>query len=729
MSNFGLFNFNISKATPTTSTTNANTTSLPVSSVAKTNSSTMESNGIPKESSLNFLKMQKASSEASSNLGSIENTSASGDVNSTAVNIPETAHTGEKQDLINIFEKFNLEKSKNPSEVDLVEEKFEQFKYSKQQASSENTASEKEYHGTTESTILNSSGEHGKSMLETGEKVGTDSHDQLAPIAIEENVARSFNEADKQEKNLKTIDSKKPIGDVSSSNVPDINSMTNQPYIIDDAIHEEDETTRERAAENLQDGSENNSSHENYPLASDLLTMDNNEPVEEMQYEISEKTELTTQHKESRLQRPHALRKDSIVKASKGIVNANEQYQQSHRPFDFQIFLSHLRNKNADPIVRYIRSFLMSFARQASTMSVTQMMKAVKNFKLFIEDKFHVYEPFASMDETDVENSIEGVEKLIMNRLYEFCFPPEAMKKSIIRSSSAMSRDLSDDAAFSVQVEKFSWILGSHLDVDFDSLSEKKKTTSRDNIDYMEYAAKELNKINNYRAPRDKIICILNACKILFNLLRVTDQETNADAFIPLLILVIIKAKTQNIISNLHYIERFRGENWLNHGETSYYLSTMQGAISFIQNIKREDLTIDETHFAAHMEAWNAEVRQRLREELEPSKDGAEITTHPQRKGMLPSNVLMASAEMFTRSISNFIAPSEEASDLMPSEESLQNERNQPNFTEAQVDEVFNQLLEIFPSLDRDIMRDIIVMNKADFEVSLDVCLQLVNDD
>ena len=116
---------------------------------------------------------------------------------------------------------------------------------------------------------------------------------------------------------------------------------------------------------------------------------------------------------------------------------------------------------------------------------------------------------------------------------------------------------------------------------------------------FLEYAITELNKINNYRAPRDKIICILNACKIIFSYLKLSKQETNADSFIPILILVIFKAKTDHLISNIHYIENFRGQEWLLHGETSYYLSSIQGAVEFIQNITAEDLTISQAEFDA----------------------------------------------------------------------------------------------------------------------------------
>ncbi|GEQ69587.1 hypothetical protein JCM33374_g3259 [Metschnikowia sp. JCM 33374] len=161
-------------------------------------------------------------------------------------------------------------------------------------------------------------------------------------------------------------------------------------------------------------------------------------------------------------------------------------------------------------------------------------------------------------------------------------------------------------------------------------------------------------------------------------------------------------------------------------------MAFQSSVITFIQNIKMEDLTIDKTHFDAHMEACEAEVRQRGWNQPQHNNRNSDannraLPTH--KPGLLPSNMLMASAEMFTKSISSLINPSDEApSDSASAENSSQSQQNQADFTEDQVNEAFGQLSEIFPSLDKDIMRDIIVMNKADFEASLDVCLQLVND-
>lgn len=424
---------------------------------------------------------------------------------------------------------------------------------------------------------------------------------------------------------------------------------------------------------------------------------------------------------ESLTSKPITKRHNSITRIT-AAVNPKEQHRQSHKPFDFQVFLAHLKNKRAAPLVKYIQSFLVSFSRQSNVLTASQMIKAVKNFKEFMNAKFLEYEPFASMDAVDLENSDEGVEKLIMNRLYDYCFSPEAIKKFGKNSPQSVFKDVHQDYEFSLQLEKFSWVLAVHLDIELETFSQK-LLDARGSIEYIDYAATELNKINKYRAPRDKIICVLNACKIIFNLLENSRQETNADSFIPILIIVIIRAKTDNLFSNIVYIESYRGEEWLNHGETSYYLSSMQAAISFIQKIRKEDLTIDEGEYEANMEAWEAELRQRGPPVAYPEPIGVDKNSPVAQESISPSNVILASAEMFTKSISSFMSPSP----LLQSADASSTPQR-PEVTDGQIDNTVNQLAEIFPSLDRDVIRDVVAMKKADFDASLDICLQLCSD-
>ena len=118
-------------------------------------------------------------------------------------------------------------------------------------------------------------------------------------------------------------------------------------------------------------------------------------------------------------------------------------------------------------------------------------------------------------------------------------------------------------------------------------------------------AVVELLKIKTYRAPRDKIICVLNCCKVIFGqfgsiygrlhitnvntgLLKHSKTDSSADSFMPLLIYVVLQANPDHLVSNVQYILRFRNQEKLG-GEAGYYLSSL---VSLRPNIRVNSLTI-----------------------------------------------------------------------------------------------------------------------------------------
>lgn len=433
-----------------------------------------------------------------------------------------------------------------------------------------------------------------------------------------------------------------------------------------------------------------------------------------------------TQNKEGKIPRGKSSQFDKRKPSVE--IDALEQYQVSHRPFDFQVFLNHLRKKLADPLVRYIRLFLVNMSRQGHTLSASQRVKTVADFKVFINEKFALFEPFALMDERDRENLREGLEKLIMNRLYEHCFPPEVENRSQGRLiPHQYLEDLEADRKFSRQLEKYSWVNLTHLEVSLE--------TTKELVEFTELAVTELNKLNRYRAPRDKIICILNACKIIFSFLKANNQELNADAFIPLLILIIFQAKTPNLISNIHYIQQYRSDEWLHRGETLYYLLSLEAAMLFITNLSLSDLTIDPKEYEAHMEAWEAEKTQKVHL-VQPTPQ----RVPEERAGTSPSSVLLTSAEMFTKGISNLLTPSPPPP--APKDLDLEPVRPMPfdgpipllaNEQQAQLQqpdtaELLLLLSEMFPSMDAAIITDLIHLNNGNMEACIDQCLAMVNE-
>lgn len=730
--------FNVSKATPTTSTSNENTISSPPTSSEGSNSGGPNNNGDKSPFLHNILSLSPTlqynvqglgtNSVATASLVNVEDNTSSSKTNA---NKSHSQH--DNTDLIGLFDKFDLNKGKNNNE-EVSDEKFDE----KDHDSDSRENDEKRSYDSL-------SAQHGNSA-------GTQKEDTLAPN--QENLSATakpgeVGEAGKADPESVSRDSSSKSLHEISEKVSEVSHEQNLQFITGS------EYEQRISAEEYKDNSSHGSSddeqetkelNKNVSAPYEIKTEDGSGEHsygEELKAAVANSKQEKGEHVSERHETAHNMGRS---RKHQPTINPKERYQQSHKPFDFQTFLSHLRKKSADPIVRYIRSFLISFNKQSHTFTSVQKVKIINDFKTFMNEKFNLYEPFASMDDVDLENSREGLEKLIMNRLYEHCFSPGAAKQFVGNIPEEINDDLRKDLEFCLKLEQFSWVNGTHLDVDISDIN-----TLNGNFNFIDYAIKELNKINNYRAPRDKIICVLNSCKIIFNFLKLNNQETNADAFMPLLILVTMKAKTPHLISNMNYIENYRGEEWLSHGETSYYLSSLQGAIGFISNLGFDDLTIDRSEYDAHIEAWEAHQKQKNaaleaekqeRGRIERSgnlNDEQGLSLHP-NQGLSPSNVLLTSAGMVTQSISSFLSPlsSNDPSPVRALNDASDGAHaNRPHASESQDDtqqakrkmkETFAQLEEIFPVLDKAVLKDVVIINKGDLDQSLDACLQLVNE-
>ncbi|KAK7679332.1 hypothetical protein QCA50_017548 [Cerrena zonata] len=600
--------FNIKKATPTTSTTNTNTTSLSAApSNERAHSKSNNGDGGASKSQIGadigtsspklpmpHLASKSTPTTSEPNTPKFNSVGKSTTLSNTipAVALDESSNMKTKKDsigkdLIGLFDKFDIDnnKSANKSEPeesdDPVTEKYKEFA---KQAKKEDPKED--------------------DIFASKEKKASETNE--------------FKESNDDQVTEKVVES-----EISEKPTP--SSMTIQPYIIPNtnmaATSKIENTGLSSPIKSLssEHESEFDEKKEEKDKSLDDITGNEEEqsaPVEEYELKTAnDKTNLSQSPDSEPTSipiRPPRHRNNSI-RETQVHVNPEEQYLQSHKPFDFQNFLNHLKKKSADPI-----------------------------------------------------------------------------------------------------------------------LGNKKADLS-----FMEYAITELNKIDKYRAPRDKIICILNSCKIIFSFLKANSKETNADAFMPLLILIIIKSRTPNIISNIHYIESYRGEEWLNHGETSYYLSSLQGAVGFIQSISFDKLTISKEAYDAHIEAWEAQKKtfeiSQPTKLVQPQPHHLNENNGPQHS-LSPSNVLFTSAEMFTKSLSNFLSPSPQNESPLADQQREQQEQTQNSIREEEErikresDKTYSQLKEMFPALDKSILKDVVTMNKGALEESLDSCLQLVNE-
>jgi hypothetical protein len=137
-------------------------------------------------------------------------------------------------------------------------------------------------------------------------------------------------------------------------------------------------------------------------------------------------------------------------------------------------------------------------------------------------------------------------------------------------------------------------------------------------------AQQELLKINTYRAPRDKVICVLNTCKVLFGYLKSSKADQSADAFVPLLIYTVLRAAPEHLVSNVQYIWRFRNQDKLG-GEAGYYMSSLMGVVTFIESLDRTSLTISDADFEHNVEQAVSAIAEGHRADERPQSSTAPV--------------------------------------------------------------------------------------------------------
>lgn len=261
--------------------------------------------------------------------------------------------------------------------------------------------------------------------------------------------------------------------------------------------------------------------------------------------------------------------------------------------FDFQKFLDQMKSRSAEPVAKFLRSFLSNFAKR--TFTVNDQVKIINDFLYFISSKMRETDIWRNASDVEFDNAMEGMEKLVMNKLYDFTFTPNLPLLNPPRPVTA--DDLERDRVLSQRIVLFQWVKPSHLD------AIELENDDPAVVGFLDFAQQELCKVNHYKAPRDKLICILNCCKVIFGLLRHLHKDEGADSFVPILIYVVLKANPDHLLSNVEFVNRFRNPVKL-QSEAGYYLSSLMGAVQFIETMDHTSLSnITQEEFERNVEA------------------------------------------------------------------------------------------------------------------------------
>ena len=186
----------------------------------------------------------------------------------------------------------------------------------------------------------------------------------------------------------------------------------------------------------------------------------------------------------------------------------------------------------------------------------------------------------------DLEQAFEGLEKYLMSKLWKLTF-----------ATTAEDRDRDDRCAR---------LLGALSFVSLDTLTGT--TGAAPDAALVGAAGDELLKADRYKAPRDKLVCLVNVKRAVEAVIQDvvgrgrTDLGGGADAFFPVLLLVVIRARPARLVSTVEFLKRFRGER-RTRGQFDFMLANLESVALYVETVDYTHLRISKQAFLERLAA------------------------------------------------------------------------------------------------------------------------------
>jgi len=271
------------------------------------------------------------------------------------------------------------------------------------------------------------------------------------------------------------------------------------------------------------------------------------------------------------------------------------------KPLSYKALMERLKDPGASDILSAIRSFVIRFnadcfadgreeehhGRESIWSEATmpgennEMAQVFQTFLVKLENQVRQNKLWRGCNEEEWASTVEGLEKFVVCKIEKAAFQPTSYDKEL-------------DNQLHLDIARASFLNIEHL---YPNIG---KTGQAHESEWMA-AGNELNRINEFRAPRDKLVCILNCCRLITNILSSQEDQPGADEFLPAFIYVILKSNPVNLHSNIEYIAAYRCSKRL-VSEPAYFFTHLTCAVAFIQRLDASILAIEPSHFLAGIE-------------------------------------------------------------------------------------------------------------------------------
>ena len=262
-----------------------------------------------------------------------------------------------------------------------------------------------------------------------------------------------------------------------------------------------------------------------------------------------------------------------------------------------------MRPENAD-LIQHIRLFVSSVLGPNGDTTPPQKHQTNLEYQFYgthmlprrCGDFFEVMEKSLSthvawrdLGDAGLLSARNHIEKYVMTKIADYAIAGE--------------RDDAQDAALSRRMEILDFISPENLEVNPNLRNEVVWTIAQD----------ELRKMAQFKAPGDKIACVVKCCQVIFsvlNLKRGADDTSRpgADDFLPIFIYVVLKSHVPNLYTNCEYIQSYHNPAAL-MSKAGYCFVNLRSAVEFILTLDSSVLSMDAAEFdaklAAAEAAWN----------------------------------------------------------------------------------------------------------------------------
>lgn len=287
----------------------------------------------------------------------------------------------------------------------------------------------------------------------------------------------------------------------------------------------------------------------------------------------------------------------------------------------YNVFLDRLKHPSCALVVasvkRFVETFPPSLTREQAARRIHPFLSQTQATLL----KADVFANFART-EADQQQVMEGLERFVLQKLHGLLF-----------------RDTPEDVKENAYLRKkifclSSWVELHHLEI-----------PDLPNISALSLGAREIQRLDKMKCPRDKLVLILNCCRVVIAVLDAArkasgcDTPPAADDLLPLLIYTLLQARPHCLHSHIQFISYFRHPSRL-VSEEAYFFTHFCSAVEFVKvvgvqpgvglnDVSPEEfearMQVAEEEYQRFLAASQTEAEEAARKEEQEKKDAGTL--------------------------------------------------------------------------------------------------------